>query len=241
MTTSVFPGELSRGLHEAGSDVRRSHLPTRSGPPLQRITLGERLIGMAEGKRAALIDVSLSGALIAHEFRADVGTRMRFQFDWRGESIIADCEVMRAQLHASPIKGAVALYRSGVAFRRFIGESEHVLRTMVSDLVTRALDERRANARGIPPLMARSFQTGRKGAGYLTLVFAKGVWQRFETIHPEQPQDGFTVSIDEDPAEIALLCEAWEIAASSHRQMIREVARISVSNEAGIPARRYDP
>lgn len=109
MTTSVFPGELSRGLHEAGSDVRRSHLPTRSGPPLQRIT------------------------------------------------------------------------------------------------------------------------------------FAKGVWQRFETIHPEQPQDGFTVSIDEDPAEIALLCEAWEIAASSHRQMIREVARISVSNEAGIPARRYDP
>ncbi|HUF16625.1 MAG TPA: PilZ domain-containing protein [Thermoanaerobaculia bacterium] len=243
MTTSTFIGEALPSLGEGWAGSRPSLFPPPLKPRLQRIALAEQLVGEADGKKAIVIDLSLSGALIAQQFRAEVGSRIRLQFDWRGETVIADCEVMRAQLHAAPVRPeARAIYRSGVAFHRFIGESERVLRGMVDELVTRALDERKANAKGIPPIMASSVQTGRKGRGYLTLVFEQGVWRRCETVHPEQPDgDGFTVSIDEDPEQIEMLCEAWENAEPSHRRMIREMARISISNQDGIPARRYEP
>lgn len=224
-------------------EARRFELPPPGfRPRLQRVVLAEALAGTLGGEKARVIDISLSGALVAHQFRAGKGTILRLVFDWRGDPVHADCEVMRESLHAPPVKpGSSPIYRSGVAFRRFLGESENNLRQMIGDLVSRALDERKANARGIPPVVASSTQKGGRNRGYLTFVFVHGVWQRTESVDPIQPPDGFTVSIDEDPGQITLLCETYERVGSSYRKMIQDMARLSIANQNGIPTRRYEP
>ena len=211
-------------------------------PRLQRVVLGEPLAAMLGGEKARVIDISLSGALVAHQFRAGKGTILRLAFDWRGDPVLADCEVMRESLHAPPMKpGSRPIYRSGVAFRQFLGESENNLRQMIGELVSRALDERKANARGIPPVVPSSTQRGGRNRGYLTFVFVHGVWQKTESVDPIQPSNGFTVSIDEDPGQITLLCETYESVGPSHRRMIQDMARLSIANQNGIPTRRYEP
>ncbi len=242
MSITIATGASSRPLEVGQADGCSAPFPQRFKPRLQRITLTEQLMGTAEGQKALVIDISLSGVLIAHQFPSDIGRTVRLRFDWRGEATIADCEVMRSKLHAPPVRaGARAVYRSGVAFMRFIDGSESILRSMIAELVTRALDEQKANARGIPPNMASSIQTGRRSRGYLTLRMVGGAWQRLESVHAVHPEDGFTISIEEDPAQIDLLCEAWERVGPAHRNMIREMARMSIANQDGIPARRYEP
>lgn len=211
-------------------------------PRLERIVLPEPLAATFDGQKGLVIDVSLSGGLIAHQFRAGLGTRRRLVFDWRGDSIVADCEVMRERLHSPPVSaGSRPVYRSGVAFRRFEGDSQATLRQMISELVSRALDERKANARGIPPVAASSVQRGGRNRGYIRFVLAQGIWQREETFDPAQPANGFTVSVDEDPAQIALLCETYERASPAQRGMMRDMARLSTESHNGVPTRRYDP
>ena len=102
----------------------------------------------------------------------------------------------------------------------------------------RALDEQKANARGIPATAADSFQTG-KGTRFLRCELINGAWRKSETERPDQPAIGFTVSAEEDRRQLALLCESFEKADPEGRKMIQMLAEMSISKAEGIPTRRY--
>lgn len=206
---------------------------------LQRIGLAERVPAKLGSERAILIDISLSGILLAHERPHQPGELLPLSFDWRGQTISTQVEVMRTEMHR-PLGEAQPIQRSGVAFRRFLGSSETYLRQMMTDLVERALDEQRSNAHGIPPYVGTFTRSG-KNRGYQQHRFVRGIWQRWETADPIQPEDGFTVSIDENPDQVKLLRETYEKLSAPDRALIRRMAAASISSPEGIPARRYEP
>ncbi|HXI11074.1 MAG TPA: PilZ domain-containing protein [Thermoanaerobaculia bacterium] len=211
-------------------------------PRYQRIALVEPLTASISGLRAALIDISLSGALVAHKNALTVGTSVTLQFDWNGEIAEIVCDVIRVEPHRQVTQsGSSSSFRSGVHFTKYRAESDRVLRVMITDLVSRALDEQKANARGVPAIAASSFQTGTTSSGYVTHRFIKGSWTRTASGSPQQPVDGFTVSAEEDPAQVQLLCETYASCKFEDRKMIRDMAALSISNEQGVPTRRYEP
>lgn len=208
---------------------------------LARIQILEKIPTSLGARKGFLVDISLSGALVEHQGPFQVGERMTLSFDWRGESIVVESEVVRCKVHRSPTRGNVpAIYRSGLAFRQHRGISDAVLHEMIAGLVERALDERKANARGIPPTAASSVVSGRV-RGYLRLRLVHGVWQRVATGDAMQPVDGFTVSIDENADHVKLLCDTYEKLPEIDRQLVRKMAALSVSNPDGLPARRFEP
>jgi len=210
-------------------------------PRFQRIALVDQVVGTLNGSKAVVLDISLSGALIAHQIGTTPGDKVALRFEWKGDSIYVMGKVTRTEIHKPALRLSRAVYRSGVSFQEFIGYSEKNIRTMIGDLVTRALDEQRANARGIPAQAASSFQRGAITRGYLSLRFVNGAWRRLETVDPAQPSDGFTVSIEEQQGQVALLCSAYERLKESERKLIRDMAALSLSNIDGLPSRRYEP
>lgn len=218
--------------------------PVRPGarlPRFQRIALVDQLVGTLNGCKAVVLDISLSGALIAHQIGTSPGDRVALRFEWKGDAIYVIGRVTRTEIHKPALRLSRSVYRSGVSFQEFVGHSEKNLRTMVGDLVARALDEQRANARGIPAQAASSVQRGSSTRGFLALRFINGAWRRLESIDPAQPLDGFTVSIEEQAGQVAMLCSTYEKLATAERKLIRDIAALSLSNNGGIPTRRYEP
>ena len=115
-----------------------------------------------------------------------------------------------------------------------------MLRQLVADCVARALDEQKANARGVPATAALSFQTG-KGNDYVRCELVDGAWRRTATNRPEQPANGFTVSAEEERDQVELLCQTFESADAAGRKLIQTMAEMSISKSEGVPTRRYNP
>lgn len=207
---------------------------------MERIKLNEKVPALLAGQRALLIDISLSGVQVEHETVLWRGDSVTLKFDWRGEEVVVDCGVIRTQFHGVSTLSRQKAYRSGLVFRRHRAEAASILRSMITELVERALDERKANARGVPPMLASYAVSGRI-RGYLRLRLIHGTWQRVATGDPIQPADGFTVSVDEDSGQIRLLCETYERLSSADRELVRKMAALSVSNPNGLPTRRYEP
>lgn len=186
-----------------------------------------------------MIDVSVSGARIAHQGELQPGSRAKISFDWEGNDIAFECEVTRCGLDkkATDVSGK-PIHQSGLRFVRPVGQSASYLRGMIAQFVMRALDEQKANARGIPP-RAATFQSGIKEATYVTYRFVRNEWQKAESKNPQQPLDGFTVSAKEDPMQVDMLCKTYETADFAGRKMIRQLAEMSITDT--VPTRRYSP
>ena len=54
-----------------------------------------------------------------------------------------------------------------------------------------------------------------------------------------RPAVGFTVSVEENREQLALLCDSFEKADAEGRKMIQMLAEMSISKAEGIPTRRY--
>src|SRR5690606_27789254 len=107
--------------------------------------------------------------------------------------------------------------------------------------VARALDEQKANARGLPAVAPASFQTGR-ATRFLRHELVLGKWNETPTTDPSQPEHGFTVSAGHSPREIEMLRSAFERGDGKvDRDLIRRLAQLSIGNREGIPTRRFMP
>jgi hypothetical protein len=114
------------------------------------------------------------------------------------------------------------------------------LRALVEAHVERALDEQKANAKGIPPIAAQSAQKG-GAAIYARHEFVHGTWRKLVTSDPAQPESGFTVSSEEQREQVELLRSAYVTSDANMRTVIRKLAELSIANPDGIPTRRYTP
>lgn len=206
-----------------------------------RIGLDAPLPGRFGEMPVRILEVSLTGFRIAHESLVSSGHAYPLWADWDGKRMGLDCSVVRTHLwRLAKAIGEHSIYHSGLRITHSIGDSYDVLRELITDRVMRALEEQRANAHGIPPFTAYMYQPGKSDL-YRRCEYIDGTWRKRETIRPEQPQHGFTVSIDVTPEHVALLCETWERSTAEGRRLTRLLAELSVSKKEGIPVRRYIP
>lgn len=208
----------------------------------QRVTLLRALPGRIGSSRVFIVDASISGLRIAHQGTLPaIGQECVVNFEWEGSPLELVCRVTRSTLHKlAKEKSEKSVYHAGLAIEEARGDSAKALRRLVSDVVARAMDEQKANARGIPAQAAQIFQTG-KGTEFLRFELVNGAWRRTTTTRADQPANGFTISAEEDRQNVELLCQTFEQADADGRQLIRVMAELSISKVEGIPTRRYNP
>jgi len=197
---------------------------------------------MFGGARVYVLDASVIGLRIAHQGTVpSLGGTAKLTFSFEEHYIELECQVKRNALHKLAKKdGEKSIYHAGLAIVSAIGKSDQALRQVIATLVARALDEQKANARGIPAKEAVAFQTG-KGTEFIRCELVSGSWRKTETTRPDQPANGFTVSAEESREHIEMLCEAYAAGDADGKAMIKTMAELSISKAEGIPTRRYMP
>jgi len=215
-----------------------------SFPPkrrFERVKLLKPLPATVAGKRAYIIDLSIAGFSIVHQDSIGrIGDEPQLAYEWEGRKISVRCVIARTGVERAGTGTSPTLYQSGLEISDVAQEGQNALREMVHAYVERALDEQKANARGIPAVAAQTFQTG-KGSQFLRLELINGAWRRTETTRPDQPMNGFTISAEEPPDHITLLCDTYASSNNENRKLIKLMAELSISKAEGIPTRRYSP
>lgn len=204
--------------------------------------LPQPLAGRVGTSRVFLVDASVEGIRVAHQGTVPaVGNKCRVELAWEGHPIVLDCEVVHNSLfRLAKAAGEKSIYHAGLRITEAIGDSRAAMRQLVADCVARALDEQKANARGIPATAAQSFQTG-KGNDFIRCELVDGAWRRTSTNRPEQPANGFTISAEEEREQVEMLCQTFETADAAGRKLIQTMAEMSISKSEGVPTRRYTP
>lgn len=170
-----------------------------------------------------------------------IGSADRLGFEWDGSTVRLACKTIREDLYRRASASSPAIYYLSVEFADVDEMYFRMLKSFIAEHVTRALDEQKANARGVPAVAASSVQRGSKVRGYLRFQFGQGGWTKTETQSVDQPKDGFTVSLEEEPSQLEMLCQTYEMSDFDGRKMIRQMAELSVSTADGVPTRRYQP
>lgn len=192
-------------------------------------------------QRVVIQDISVGGVRVLHQHQFTPGEALRLKFTWDGADMAFDCELTRTEADKSQGDSKRILYSSGARFTNALADSDKPLRAMIADHVMRALDEQKANARGLPPMSTTFLQTGAKHAGYIRCELVAGGWRKTQTDRPDQPRDGFTVSAQEEWSHVEMLCKSYQEADSEGRKMLRQLAELSVSSEDGVATRRFNP
>jgi hypothetical protein len=208
-----------------------------------RIHLETKLRGSVDAVPIFVAETSVTGVRVLHEERFPVkpdGTHQLW-FDWNEHTLRFRVELIRTTIvKLAKRTGEKSLYDSGLRFVHGDAKSEKLLRDLIADYVVRSLNEQIANAHGIPPLAAYSYQTG-KGSRFRRCEWINGSWRKAETFDPQQPENGFTISADLDPEQVDILCKTWEIVGPEGRRLTQLLAQLSISKMEGIPTRRYEP
>lgn len=207
-----------------------------------RIRLDEPIRARFGDLPVFVLELSVVGFLIAHEGRlASEVAQHHLVLEWDGAELDLDCTVVRSALYRlAKNLGEKSVYHTGLRILRYEGDDFDRLRHLIRDRILRALEEMKANAHGIPPLAAYMYQP-EKGELYRRCELVGGTWRKTETIRPQQPLNGFTVSAEVDPHHVEMLCDAWERTTTEGRRLTRLLAELSISREEGIPTRRYVP
>ena len=222
-----------------------------------RVTLANPIVGRIGSHGAILLDVSEGGARLEHYTMMRTGAIIRVRFDWESTSVSTDCRILACRIVRMAVgDSGVTVYQSRVAFVDPQGDAATALKAMVTTHVTRALAEQVANAKGLVPLNESNMpifrESGltsnerievirRKNAhvipraevvrerGYVRCILSptRG-WSRKWVADPTQPEEGFTVSANENPKEIDMLCRTYRNGDGSVRDLIRKLARLSV-------------
>ena len=213
------------------------HLERRQ---VQRVTLLQNLPARCGSMRLFVADVSVTGLRVLHQEPFPAGTNT-ISFSWDGLGIVVGCTVARSiAKREARSQFEKPLYESGMLIVSASETSMANLRTLVEAHVVRALDEQKANARGIPATAAQSFQTG-AATDFVRHELVNGTWRERRTSDRTQPLNGFTIAANETPQNIARLRSAFETADDSMRRMMRKFAELSISSSDGIPTRRFIP
>lgn len=210
---------------------------------VQRVSLPQPLRAAIGPVKIFIVDLSLHGLRILHQDDiGSVGSQAVVTTTLDGHAIELDCRIVRTALHrAAEQTKTKTQYHSGLSISRAVGNAADDLRRFIVDHVERALDEQKANARGIPARAAQSVRTGAPAA-FVRHEYTRGQWREVMTVTAAQPESGFTIAADHSPAEVEMLRRAYERAATNaDRATIRRLAALSVSSGEVVQARRYTP
>jgi len=194
------------------------------------------------GMPVLVTELSVSGARIRHEQRLPSGSMQTMRVPWdQGGTVRVYAHVIRSTVvRLAKREGESSLYDTGLKIAPVDEVSQDILRDVIASYVIRAINEQVANAHGIPPLAAYSYQTG-KTDRYRRCQLVAGSWRKTETDLPDQPPDGFTISTEVDPFSVDLLCRTWQVCDAEGRRLTQLLAELSISKAEGVPTRRYLP
>jgi hypothetical protein len=206
---------------------------------VQRVHLLEPLPGRIRGKNVHVLDVSLRGVRVAHsEVLGPAGEGCELSFVWEGRPLVLDCRLRRSTVQRiGKASYARTLYHSGLEVRPS-GRSLEGLRELIKTHVERALDEQKANARGIPSAAAIAVSTP---DDFVCHEFNGSTWRKVPTTDPGQPPDGFTIAANHSPIEIQMLRKAYALGDESARAAIQKIAELSLTSPEPVANRRYEP
>lgn len=207
-----------------------------------RVTPVQRIRGTVGNVIVYVLDVSVAGVRVAHQDPLPpIGGMSTLTFEWEGRRFSSRCEVRRTKVEKEAAsRFEKPLYHSGLLLHVTDALAAAVLRDIIQACVARAIDEQKANAKGIPAIAAQSVQTGRNDE-LLRCELRGGAWTKTPTREKHQPIEGFTISAAETPAKVSMLCRAYENGDAEGRKLIRTFAALSISKSEGIPTRRYAP
>lgn len=210
----------------------------------ERVKLPEPLSVRLGAASVIALDISLGGCRIEHRNRFAVGAHTAVKLCYAGEEAEIPCRVVRCKLDRFQVEEGGAVYQTGVTFEPASSEMAGIVRKLVIDHVSRALEEQKANARGRPRdgqspifdkdgLLAATDRNGNPATkAYVKFEFDNGRWKKVVTFDPDQPDEGFTVASSEDEEQLEILCKAYRIGDPATRQMIRICAEMSVASVA---------
>lgn len=222
--------------------MSKNSLPTERRR-VQRVQLIKPLRATLGRARVFVIDLSMRGVRIAHQ--EDIGrvaSACELRTEWEGTRFQLQCQLVRTALHrAADTATGNTLYHSGLLITGMNEHAQSVVRTLIAHHVERALDEQKANARGIPPHAAHGSQPNAPST-FVRHEYTGGRWREVRTPAPNQPDNGFTISAEHSPSEVEMLRRAYESAATNNdRAIIRRFAALSLSTGEPVPIRRYQP
>jgi hypothetical protein len=209
---------------------------------VQRVRLMDRLRGTIGSARVYIADVSLQGVRVLHqEPIGKTGDVVNLVFTWESSGITLRCEIARSLLFRAESSTGRSLFHSGLRIVQASMSARSALRDLIATHVARALDEQKANARGLPAIAPLSFQTGHD-SHYVRHELSLGRWRETATTDSAQPAHGFTVAASHSPHEIEMLRSAYERGTGADgRDLIRRLAQLSIGTKEGIPTRRFVP
>jgi hypothetical protein len=206
-----------------------------------RVHLDAPIPGRMNDVPVQMVDLSLNGARIISEARFGPGTEHELNFKSNDQDVILGVSVVRCTLFSfAKAPGEKSTYQSGLRIRETIGDSDRLMRELIASYVIRALEEQKANARGLPPLGPYAYLEG-KGDRFRRCELIEGKWRRSETTRSDQPPNGFTVSADIRPYYVDLLCETYQMLDEEGKHLTQTLAQLSVNKAEGVPTRRYLP
>jgi hypothetical protein len=109
---------------------------------VQRYAFEVCLDGQLSAQPVKLIDLSLDGAAIIHNFALQSGRIGRFEFRLEGESVAIIAEVVRCRFRGKSSDG-FGSYQSGLRFHEGAGLKLAAVRKALTLLVTRELEEQK--------------------------------------------------------------------------------------------------
>lgn len=221
----------------------------------QRLKLSEPIAGRFGDRTVRIIELGVPGARVEHEGPIKHSSAATLRFDWGGERIELEAEVVRSVISKSspslmgtpehPAAGAHAIYHSGLQFLNAIADSGEKLRRMLTESVRLLLEGRRIEMSTLR--RAREEQADEdeetlrtRNFGFLSYTLEDGVWKKRRMFLPDQPEIGFTVAVGEDKEELQRICRAYEQADDEGRRLIRLFAELSVSEAMNIPHRKTE-
>jgi hypothetical protein len=238
---------------------------------VQRIHLALPVTARFGASQVVVVDISVLGARIEHHvpIGTPTGSAANLAFHWEDEDLSIDCRVVRSRLERFSVgEDGLTVYHSGLEFVDPADDIRAALKRIIGGFIARALHEQKLNARGVVPASVEKMPIFRYGqltenrsdvaeavgssalptarmakqTGYICFVFEKNrMWKKKRTHDPGQPAEGFTVSADEDQAQIQMLCDAYEKSDVDGRKMIQLFAQLSIIEGEGIQPGRFEP
>jgi len=213
-------------------------------PPLHT---GRRLLGEIGDVTVVVLDISLLGALVEHYGELARGLESTLTFHLRDRDYAFSCRVTRsiAQRFADKEQQTV-IFHSEVRFAPANDEEEAGLRELVSSSSADVLTARVLNAFSTEAIRvdegakhAAELLEPREAAdsAFLELRLIGDIWVRTHKLVPDQPADGFTIGSYENTDAVEELCNSYEKADEKGRDLIRQFARMSLSEPSEIPPR----
>lgn len=201
----------------------------------QRLRLDAPVPGTFGTTAVSIVEVGVLGARFQHASPLDV-QRGELRFAYGTSEIAMKCEVVRT-FGAGQSRSPDAGLMSGMRFIAAVGESGDHLRTMLADLVVKALEKRHDASATRLRLRAVDGDKTVRGvdAQFISYRLEHGTWRKRHVFLPEQPVAGFTVAKGEDAEEMQRLCAVYEASDAEGRRLIRLFAELSVSDVLQIP------